>query len=74
MDIWQFQLPIIQPIGAQLVDPLHHIVSSPTTHLLMLTHTALLPRTVLLWNNLPVEVPAAPSLDVFKAKVYIAAF
>ncbi len=34
---------------------------------------SLLPRTVLLWNNLPVEMPAAPSLDVFKSGVYIAA-
>ncbi len=39
MDIWQFQLPIIQPLGVQLVDSLHHIVSSPTTHIWMHTNT-----------------------------------
>jgi hypothetical protein len=35
---------------------------------------SLLPRTVLLWNALPVEVPAAPSLDAFKARVHKVAF
>ncbi len=35
---------------------------------------SLLPGTVLLWNNLPVEVPAAPSLDIYNAWEHTTAF